>query len=450
MKYLKRYNEGIFDFLKNKKEEPRKEEPKKEEPKVQRIEPRETREDKINKVLGQLHTLSVFRDKLLDIRGVMFKISYDDSDFTITSRQGYIDLINKVTPEGINVDTLTVKFNVDSDLVVSDVVFDIEYTIDGDKKKAKLVLLGGRYDPYLQEVRDVYRHNRFALLHELLYQFERHDNGIIRHIKYYFDEVYSKVNILKFRKSFNEEILDDIFADIKDISDNLQIKREDDWVGFTVSFKMKGIQPMDMQSNNISKFILNNKITKIFAELPSIEGRLKDIHKNTIIYVTLYRDAMSFSIVPKLENKPTEESIDEGLLSFFKKPKPKKIDIDVLKELLQSDLEDVKFGYDVKAYDVMEQINITEDDFVCDKNGHPILYDVNGKAMSMYNAQNAKNKTKGFIIYLLPKSAYVRPIGVRSASHMMEHINKERMKEYGIGYCLYYKLDTVGILFYSL
>ena len=154
-----------------------------------------------------------------------------------------------------------------------------------------------------------------------------------------------------------------------------------------------------------------------------------------------------------------------------------------MKDLLESDLEDVKFGYYKDPSDVMSQITLEDDKFISDSENHPILStetigisfsknesDVINLArsnrtiqryrtgasklpssFSMPTEKQAKSKSSdGIVAYIGNVDGHTRPAGLRSATHSIKHINKERMTEYGIGYCLYDNDGHIGILFYPL
>ena len=168
----------------------------------------------------------------------------------------------------------------------------------------------------------------------------------------------------------------------------------------------------------------------------------------------------------------------EGFFDFFKKKEKKEVDIETLKDLLLSDLESIEFKHPSykDSYEVLDEIFYIPQRYESDRRGNPILKEEShpdggkkimaanppdrgtgqhGILKSEYDKKIAKSEKSpiGIVAYIGPANhsyGMVGSIGIRSAIFTYDHINKERMKSYGIGCVLFNDDRNYGILFYNL
>ncbi len=142
---------------------------------------------------------------------------------------------------------------------------------------------------------------------------------------------------------------------------------------------------------------------------------------------------------------------------FFKKESPPKdkLDREIVKELLESDLDGVK----ILGNEVLENIIFLkrEDNvYKSDKDGNPILrkekwFDENIEYATPYTSN--RDITRSAVVITIN---HITNMDIRDEFYLIlntyKKINKERMKEYGIGVCLFalerHRYDY--ILFYAL
>lgn len=151
------------------------------------------------------------------------------------------------------------------------------------------------------------------------------------------------------------------------------------------------------------------------------------------------------------------------LFNFFKKKPKDPIDIDLLKDLLESDLYDVNFrGVDVLTVIKFEKCrfrggsnglpNLTRDEWFGQVIGHSATGYYNGVdgILMNYDVKLINNIRKQKISDIDRNELDFRDI-FNLTRKVLSSINKDRMSEYGIGFCInkhHYIGD--GIVFYRL
>lgn len=171
--------------------------------------------------------------------------------------------------------------------------------------------------------------------------------------------------------------------------------------------------------------------------------------------------------------KVEDEETNEGLFDFFKKKKEvnndNTFDIGIIQDLLQSDLDDVKVSIETESfsgrkYKIVEVLSIIKFEncrfkgsegnpkLKRDSNwfGDEVSYSSTGHrggidGILLYYDKEELNKIKVDIDYLSLRDVYY------ITKMIYNKINKDRMSEYGIGYCInnhHYIGD--GIVFYKL
>ncbi len=144
----------------------------------------------------------------------------------------------------------------------------------------------------------------------------------------------------------------------------------------------------------------------------------------------------------------------EGIFDIFKdQDNKRKVDKDILEELILSDLDDFSF----MGQDIISNILLNERSFKSDKKGHPILSkDVWFDKKISYGTTPGgihpfgSNGTKGIV---LTRSDAVK-MDIRESFEFIfkiyNTINYSRMSQYNIGYCLFKIYDYDSILFYAI